>query len=76
MHDYIKLFYYVKQQKPEEITHAEHTNNNMVNQKTQMHNRWTIIWLAKNHVNTIQPSKPLIRDKKQKKPTQQKSKKT
>ena len=22
-----------KQQKPEEITHAEHTNNNMVNQK-------------------------------------------
>ena len=65
-----------KQKKLDKTTHAEHTNNNMVNQKTQMHNRRTIIWLAKNHVNTIQPSKPLIRDKKQKKPTQQKSKKT
>ena len=32
-----------KQQKPDKTTHAEHTNNNMVNQKTQMHNRQTII---------------------------------
>ena len=55
-----------KQQKPDKITHAKHTNNNMVNQKTHMHNRRTIIWLTKNHVNTIQPSKPVIRDKKQK----------
>ena len=64
-----------KQQKPDKITHAEHTNNNMVNQKTQMHNRQTIIWLTKNHVNTIQPSKPLIRDKKQKSQLSKKAKK-
>ena len=64
-----------KQQKPEEITHAEHTNNNMVNHKTHMHNRRTIIWLTKNHVNTIQPSKPMIRDKEQKSQLNKKEKK-
>ena len=32
-----------KQKKLDKTTHAEHTNNNMVNQKTQMHNRRTII---------------------------------
>ena len=54
-----------KQQKPDKNTHAQQTNNNMVNKKTHMHNKWTIIWLIKNHVNTIQPSKPVKRDKKQ-----------
>ena len=32
-----------KQQKHDKITYAEHTNNNMVNQKTHMHNRRKII---------------------------------
>ena len=64
-----------KQQKPDKITHAQQTNNNMVNKKTHMHHRRTIIWLIKNHVNIIQLSKPMKRDKKQNSQLSKKQKK-